>query len=129
MDRRDMLTACGACAYHLIKKPPGLAVPVHHYCTQVSDEVYRCVVFDRVGRGARLLGVEDIVSDRLYRGLPEAERRYYHPHSYEVTGGLLTAPGLEPDNELKLISGLVTTWGKTWHTWPDPRAPLPLGEP
>ena len=24
---------------------------------------------------------------------------------------------------------LITTWGKTWHTWPDPRTPLPMGDP
>ena len=24
---------------------------------------------------------------------------------------------------------ILTTWGKTWHTWPDPRTPVPMGEP
>ncbi len=24
---------------------------------------------------------------------------------------------------------LVTTWGKTWHTWPDPKMAIPMGEP
>jgi hypothetical protein len=27
---------------------------------------------------------------------------------------------------MKLV---LTTWGKTWHTWPDPRTAVPLGEP
>jgi hypothetical protein len=24
---------------------------------------------------------------------------------------------------------LLLTWGKTWHTWPDPTTALPMGEP
>ena len=28
-----------------------------------------------------------------------------------------------------MFPGLLTTWGKTWHTWPDPPPGLPPGEP
>jgi hypothetical protein len=24
---------------------------------------------------------------------------------------------------------ILTTWGKTWHTWPDPTTTVPMGEP
>jgi hypothetical protein len=27
------------------------------------------------------------------------------------------------------MKSLLTTWGKSWHTWPDPTTPVPLGEP
>jgi len=27
------------------------------------------------------------------------------------------------------MRALLTTWGKTWQTWPDPKSPIPLGEP
>jgi hypothetical protein len=30
---------------------------------------------------------------------------------------------------MKFMKGLLTTWGKTWHTWPDPTTDVPLGEP
>src|SRR4029078_8567178 len=83
----------------------------------------------KVGKGARILGVEYIISDRLYRTLPAGEKKYYHPHAYEVTSGLLLAPGLAAEAEEKLMAGLVTTWGKTWHTWPDPKTALPMGDP
>ena len=39
---------------------------------------------------------------------------------------------LSQPNEKRFVDtfrGLITTWGKTWHTWPDPSADLPLGEP
>ncbi len=117
------------CAYHIAKKDPTFVIEAHHYCAAVNDEVHQCVIFDKVGKGARILGVEYIISDRLYRTLPDAEKKFYHPHSYEVTSGMLLAPGLPADAEQKLMANLVTTWGKTWHTWPDPKTALPLGEP
>jgi hypothetical protein len=27
------------------------------------------------------------------------------------------------------MKAVMTTWGKTWHTWPDPMTPVPMGEP
>ena len=30
---------------------------------------------------------------------------------------------------MEFMTDLLTTWGKTWHTWPDPTTPVPLGEP
>jgi hypothetical protein len=95
----------------------------------VSDDVHQCIIFDSNGKGARILGVEYIISDRLYRGLPDAEKKYYHPHTYEVLAGLLIAPGLSEGPEHELMGKLVTTWGKTWHTWPDAKTALPMGEP
>jgi hypothetical protein len=117
------------CAFHIAKKDPKFQVEAHHYCAMVSDEVHQCIIFDSNGKGARILGVEYIISDRLYRGLPDAEKKYYHPHTYEVLAGQLIAPGLPEGPEHELMGKLVTTWGKTWHTWPDPKTALPMGEP
>src|SRR5206468_1885837 len=79
--------------------------------------------------GAKLIGIEYIITDEVYRKLPDSEKKYYHPHTYEIASGLLIAPGREPEAEDKLLGGLMTTWGKTWHTWPDPSTPLPMGDP
>ena len=27
------------------------------------------------------------------------------------------------------MKGLLLTWGKTWHTWPDPTTMMPMGAP
>jgi hypothetical protein len=35
--------------------------------------------------GARLIGIEYIISRRLYKGLPQEERKYWHSHQYEVS--------------------------------------------
>jgi hypothetical protein len=117
------------CAFHLLKKDPSVVIEAHHYCVGLNEDVHQCVVFDKNTKGARILGVEYIITDKLYRKLPDKEKKYYHPHSYEVTSGLLVAPTTPKDKEKGLMEYLVTTWGKTWHTWPDPKTDLPMGEP
>src|SRR5262249_6780015 len=77
----------------------------------------------------RILGVEYIISDAIYQGLPSSEKKYWHPHAYEILSGLLVCPGMEAEREDKMLSGLIRSWGKTWHTWPDPATALPTGEP
>jgi hypothetical protein len=117
------------CAFHIGKKDPNFLVEAHHYCSGVADGVHQCVIYDSAGRNARILGVEYIIADALYRKLPEGEKKYYHPHSYEILSGLLVSPGMAAEEEDRLLGGLITTWGKTWHTWPDPATALPMGEP
>ena len=53
----------------------------------------------------------------------------WHPHTYEVLGGGLVAPAMDGEAEMEFMNFLLTTWGKTWHTWPDPTTRVPLGEP
>jgi hypothetical protein len=117
------------CAFHIAKKDPKFQVEAHHYCSEVRPGVHQCLIFDNRGQGARVLGVEYIINDAIYRRLPDSEKKYYHPHTYEILSGQLVAPTLAADTEDKLMEGLITTWGKTWHTWPDPAEALPLGDP
>jgi hypothetical protein len=117
------------CAYHIAKKDPSFVVEAHHYCCAVDGDVHQCVIFDKNGNNARILGVEYIITDAIYQKLPDDEKKYYHPHRYEVIGGLLIAPGMPAGSEKAFMQKLVTTWGKTWHTWPDPKTALPMGEP
>jgi hypothetical protein len=117
------------CGIHVAKKNPKFQIVTQHYCAAVSPEVHQCLLFDSCDKGAKLLGVEYIINDRLYRGLPDAEKKYWHPHTYEVLSGNLIAPEMQPADEMKFMRALLTTWGKTWHTWPDPNTEVPLGEP
>ena len=94
-----------------------------------SDEMHQCLLYDSYEKNARLIGVEYIVSDRIYRELPDAEKKYWHPHTYEVLAGGLIAPSMKPEDEQGFMKALLTTWGKTWHTWPDPTTAVPMGEP
>ncbi len=36
---------------------------------------------------------------------------------------------MSDEAEMDFMTNLLTTRGKSWHIWPDPTTPLPLGEP
>lgn len=123
------------CGIHMAKKDPKFQLVVQHYCVAHSsgheggDAMFQCVLFDSVEKNAKLLGVEYLISDKAYRALPQDEKKYWHAHTYEVLGGGLIAPAMSAEEELKFMKVVITTWGKAWHTWPDPKTAVPLGEP
>lgn len=122
------------CGIHIAKNNPKFQIITQHFCAAHSEdghgnEMFQCVLFDGLDKNAKLLGVEYIVSDEQYRRLPDGEKKYWHPHTYEVLGGGLIAPGMDEEEERKFMKMVLTTWGKTWHTWPNPADPVPLGEP
>jgi hypothetical protein len=121
------------CGIHMAKNNPKLQFITQHYCTAHSGgsegDVFQCVLFDGTGKNAKLVGVEYVISDAAYRKLPEAEKKLWHAHTYEVLGGFLTAPGMESKDEMAFMKAVLTTWGKAWHTWPDPSTAIPTGEP
>lgn len=117
------------CGIHIAKNDPKFQLIVQHYCAPLGEQMHQCLLFDSTEKNAKLLGVEYIVDDKLFRSLPDREKKYWHPHTYEVLGGGLIAPALSEDDETKFMKALLTTWGKTWHTWPDPATAVPLGEP
>ena len=121
------------CGIHMAKNNPKLQFITQHYCAAHSetdhDGMFQCVLFDSTGKNAKLLGVEYIVSDATYRKLPAEEKKYWHAHTYEVLGGGLIAPGMSAEEEAKFMTMILPTWGKAWHTWPDPLSAVPLGEP
>jgi hypothetical protein len=102
----------------------------HHYCTQLNEDVVQCMIFDGNGKDAKIMGVEYIVSERLFKTLPEEEKKLWHSHHHEVKSGTLIAPGLPLVAEHELMEKLVSTYGKTFHTWHTDRdLKLPLGHP
>jgi hypothetical protein len=102
----------------------------HHYCGILNEEVTQCVIYDGNVKDAKLMGVEYIVSERLFHTLPEAEKALWHSHVHEVKSGQLVAPGIPQVAEKELMKKLVSTYGKTWHTWhTDLNKELPLGVP
>jgi hypothetical protein len=121
------------CGIHMAKKNPKLQFVTQHYCAAHSGgsegDVFQCTLFDGTGKNAKLIGVEYLISDEAYRKLPDEEKKYWHAHTYEVLGGGLIAPQMSPEDEMKFMKVVIKTWGKAWHTWPDPSTPVPAGEP
>ena len=110
--------------FHCVKGAADLQMEAHHYCKVINGEMLQCVLFDGNTKDANLIGIEYIVSERLFDSLPEGEKALWHPHNHEVFSGELVAPGLPVGVETELMGHLVNSYGKTWHTWHS----TPMGE-
>jgi len=116
--------------FHFYNGRQKVQMEAHHYCSIVNEDVTQCVIFDGNTRGAKIMGVEYIISGKLFATLSPQEKMLWHSHVHEVKSGQLVAPGIPEPAEKELMKKLVGTYGKTWHTWhTDAGKNLPLGVP
>lgn len=120
--------------FHPMKDHPDHQMEAHHFCHQMNEDFAQCALFDGNGAKANLNGVEYIISEKLFNTLPEAEKKYWHPHNGEILSGQLVAPGIPNVAEKALMKDKMNSYGKTWHVWNTgmlgmPADKLPLGEP
>lgn len=119
------------CGIHCYHEDRSRQVIAHHYCSHIAEDVMQCLLYDKHDtRAARLIGVEYVISKRLFDGLAEDEKAYWHPHAYEVQSSLLTLPGAPAVAEDHTMKSLINTYGKTWQLWQVDRGDtLPIGPP
>jgi hypothetical protein len=103
--------------FHPAKADPEMQMEAHHYCNQVNQDFAQCVLYDGNTADARLMGVEYIVSAKVYETLPEGEKAFWHPHNYEILSGQLRMPGVPEAAEKAALKDKINSYGKTWHTW------------
>ncbi|MGC9407261.1 OBAP family protein [Streptomyces sp. DZ1-3] len=115
--------------FHMYADDMGRQVEATHFCIHLQHDLHQCVIFDRNAPDARLIGIEYIISEERFRALPADEKRLWHSHHYEVKSGLLVAPGIPDLAEHAYFEDLVTTYGKTFHTWQYDRDDFPYGIP
>jgi len=117
------------CAFHIAKDDPKVVIETQHYCSPLRDNLFQCLLYETTTKKPKLLGVEYVISDDLYQKLPAEEKKLWHPHDFEVREGLLALIGATKEQDQDAMKLLVKTWGKTWHTWPDPATDIPMGAP
>jgi hypothetical protein len=116
--------------FHFYADDMGRQIEAHHFCHHLTDEFVQCVIYDGNTTNSRLIGIEYIVSERIFKSLPEDEKPLWHSHRHEATSGELVMPGIPELVEHTAIGTLVSTYGKTWHTWQNDRnSALPIGIP
>jgi hypothetical protein len=71
-------------AFHVYASDPSRSVEANHYCTHLSADVRQCLIYDRPANPARLIGVEYMITPRVYEQLDDEERKLWHSHDYEV---------------------------------------------
>ena len=67
---------------------------MHHFCSHLNKDVRQCILTDSDEKGARIIGIEYMISKELFEGLDAEEKKLWHSHDYEVHSGTLVAPGL-----------------------------------
>jgi len=118
------------CGFAFYNGQPDRQVELHHYCHNLNDEVTQCTVYDGDTSDARLVGVEYVISERLFKTLSAEEQKYWHNHQYDILSGSFMVPGVPSMVERRVLPELVNTYGKTWVTWQTDRGDvLPLGPP
>jgi len=116
--------------FHFYNGNINAQMEAHHYVQQLSDDLYQAIIFDGNGKDAKIMGIEYIVTEKLFRTLPVEEKLLWHSHHHEVKSGTLIAPGIPQKAEYELMEKLVKTYGKTIHTWhTDQERSLPVGAP
>jgi hypothetical protein len=116
--------------FHFYNGNMNAQMEAHHYVSQLNEDVHQAIIYDGNGEDAKIMGVEYIITERLFRQLPEEEKKLWHSHHYEVKSGTLVAPGIPEAAEHELMEKLVSTYGKTIHTWhTDQQRDLPVGSP
>jgi len=118
------------CGFVFYKNHPERQFELHRYCSSLNDEITQCALYDGDGSDARLIGIEYIISERLFNSLPKEEQKFWHSNAYDVLSGSLIAPRLPDTLEIPLMRDLVKSYGKTLLFWQvDQGDVLPLVEP
>lgn len=116
--------------FHPMKEDPSHQMEAHHFCRQVNQDFAQCALFDGNTEGANLNGIEYIISEKLFETLPQGERKFWHPHNYEILSGQLVAPAIPEVASKELMREKMNSYGKTFHLWStDKGDKLPMGEP
>ncbi|KAJ5152261.1 Oil body-associated protein 1B [Penicillium capsulatum] len=124
-------------AFHVYAADPARCIEANHYCTHLTEDVRQCLIYDSPKSNARLIGVEYMVTPRIFASLPAEERRLWHTHEFEVSSGLLIMPtptGM-PNSvweaaETAEMRDIIPLYGKTYHFWQVDRGdPVPMGPP
>lgn len=99
----------------------------------------QCILYDKPGPNARIIGIEYMITPRLYATLDRDERRLWHSHVFEVKSGMLIMPqpadsvvpaAVWDATEKKEMEEVVELYGKVYHLWQVDRGDeLPLGKP
>ena len=108
----------------------GPVIETHTYSSHLSEDCWQGLIYDSDQSNARLIGIEYMISPRLYKQLPAEERSLWHRHDIEVRENTIKAPLLPLGTSEAVLGDLSITYGKSFYFWqPDRGQTLPVGHP
>lgn len=117
------------CSIHMKQGELQKQIPIHQYISHINEDVMQSVMMDSDRKDARMIGVEYIITEKLFKQLPEDEKKFWHSKGYAAKSGLIVAPRLPWTAEHKLINDMAPTYGKSFVFWDKQSDPLPMGPP
>ncbi|XP_051125519.1 oil body-associated protein 2A-like [Andrographis paniculata] len=118
------------CSFAIYSHDITRQIQTHHYLARLNQDVLQCPVYDSGDPAARLIGVEYIISDRVFETLPTEEQKLWHSHGYEIKSGMWMNPRVPEMIEKGEVQELARSYGKFWCTWQVDRGDrLPMGAP
>ncbi|KAL0687703.1 hypothetical protein Bca4012_087380 [Brassica carinata] len=118
------------CSFACYSHDPGRQIEVHMYGHRVNQDFLQCAVYDSNSAKAHLIGIEYIVSEKLFESLSPDEQKLWHSHDYEIQMALLVTPRVPELVAKPELKNLAKSYGKFWCTWQIDRGDrLPLGTP
>jgi hypothetical protein len=101
----------------------------HTFVVFLNDDLAQCVTYDSDKANARLIGVEYIISDKIFKTLPVEEQALWSSNAYEIKSGIAVAPRLPQIAENALLGDEIPTYSKKILTWHVDKDYLPRGTP
>ncbi|XP_052203174.1 oil body-associated protein 2A-like [Diospyros lotus] len=118
------------CTFAVYSHDVSRQIEAHHYVCRANQDFLQCAVFDSDDSNAHLIGVEYVVSGRVFDSLPVEEQKLWHSHAHEIKSGLWVNPRVPEMISRSELEDLAGTYGKFWCTWQVDRGDrLPLGAP
>jgi len=118
------------CGFAFYADDPTRQVELHHFCSRLNDDFIQCAVYDNDSKNARLIGIEYVITEKIYKTLPPEEQKYWHNHAYDIKSGSFITIGLPEPLDKTIRKDMIPTYGKTFLLWQVDRGDtLPLGEP
>ncbi|XP_010518829.1 PREDICTED: oil body-associated protein 2B isoform X1 [Tarenaya hassleriana] len=73
------------CSFALHSHDPSRQIEAHFYVQRVNQDFLQSAVYDSNSSSAHLIGVEYMVSEKLFNTLPPEEQKLWHSHQYELS--------------------------------------------
>jgi len=113
---------------HMLSGDQSVQVITYHYCAGLENGFVQCATYDGIGANSSLVGIELIISNDTFASLPESEKAFWYPHSFNILNGLLVLPDVPAAQELTVLASLINTYAKSIHFW-QPNSDFPSGVP
>jgi len=108
---------------------PEKQIPVHIYVSHINEDVMQALIMDGESDHARLLGMEYIITPKIFERLNAEERKLWHSLNYLVRSGVLVAPRLPSPLEHTLMKNLAPNYAKAIYMWDEEASPFQLESP